>query len=166
MLWVAGILIFLVLAIVLLLLSVIELVVDTRIPMAGIHFGVWGSARIWHKDGWLLYLHVPFYHKTIPLTGSIRKGSKAAPVHKDRPLKKRIPLKKVLKKSTAVLKTFSVDEYTLAVDTGDFTVNARLYPLNFLPGARNHLFINFHNNNFLVLKLHNYPWRMLYALLR
>jgi hypothetical protein len=56
-----------------------------------------------------------------------------------------------------------VEEWRLAMDTGDYILNARLFPLNFLPGCRNHLHINFLEENYLYLKIRNYPWKIIYA---
>lgn len=75
-------------------------------------------------------------------------------------------IRQLLKKAVRIIKTFRVTEWRLAVDTGDHTRNAQLYPLNFLPGTFRHLQINFRDENYLVLKIRNRPWKILYAFLR
>ncbi len=65
-----------------------------------------------------------------------------------------------------VLRTFRVTEWRVAIDTGDYARNAQLYPMNFLPYAFKHLDINFRDENFLVLRIRNRPWKMIYAFLR
>ena len=75
-------------------------------------------------------------------------------------------LNKLLKKMPRVAKTFRVSEFRLAIDTGDYIRNAQLYPLNFLPHGYQHLFVNFNDENFLVLKIINRPWKILYGFLR
>jgi hypothetical protein len=80
--------------------------------------------------------------------------------------KGKMKISRVLKKAIRVIKTFRVTEWHLAIDTGDHTCNAQLYPLNFLPYTFKHLHINFHDQNYLVLKIRNRPWKILYAFLR
>ena len=75
-------------------------------------------------------------------------------------------ISRVLKKLIRVLKTFRVTEWQLAVDTGDHTVNAQWYPMNFLPYTYKNLHINFIDENYLVLKMRNRPWKIVFALLR
>ena len=72
----------------------------------------------------------------------------------------------VLKKTFRIINTFRVTKWHLAVDTGDHTHNARLYPLNFLPGNFNHLHVNFRNESYLLLKIRNRPWKIINAFLR
>ena len=75
-------------------------------------------------------------------------------------------LSRLLKKMLRVVKTFRVTEWQLAIDAGDYTRNAQLYPLNFLPCAFEHLHINFMEDNYMVLKIRNCPWKIVYTLLR
>ena len=75
-------------------------------------------------------------------------------------------ISRVLKKLIRVLKTFRVTEWQLAVDTGDHTVNAQWYPMNFLPYTYKNLQINFIDENYLVLKMRNRPWKIVFAFLR
>jgi hypothetical protein len=85
---------------------------------------------------------------------------------KDTASKKKIKISQMLKKLTRVIKTFRVTEWQLAIDTGDSTRNAQLYPLNYLPYTFEHLHINFRDENYLLLEIRNSPWKILYAFLR
>jgi len=72
----------------------------------------------------------------------------------------------MLLKAARMARTFHILEWKLAIDTGDYTRNAQLYPLNFMPGAFSHLQVNFRDENYLVLKISNRPWKIVYAFLR
>ena len=87
------------------------------------------------------------------------------PTAKRKP-KRRMKISRVLKKLIRVLKTFRITEWQLAVDTGDHTRNAQFYPLNFLPYTYKNLNINFCDENYLVLKIRNRPWKIVFAFLR
>ena len=63
-------------------------------------------------------------------------------------------------------KTFRITEWKLALDTGDYSLNAPLYPLNFLPYTINHILVNFQNENYLALKVRNRPWKILIVFLK
>jgi len=65
-----------------------------------------------------------------------------------------------------MLRTCRVEEWQLAIDTGDYALNAQIYPLNFVPALHHHLGINFNNKNYLYMKIRNSPVRILYAYLR
>ncbi len=65
-----------------------------------------------------------------------------------------------------VLATFRVEQWQLAIDTGDYVLNAQLYPVNFLPRCYGHLQINFTGENYGYIRIRNRPWQLLYAYLR
>ena len=69
-------------------------------------------------------------------------------------------------KIVRVIKTFRVTKWELAVDSGDYSRNAQLYPLNFLPYTFKHLYVNFRDENYLLLTIRNRPWKILYSFLR
>ncbi len=71
-----------------------------------------------------------------------------------------------MKKVLRVAETFRVTEWQLATDTGDYCLNAQLYPLNYLPHAFEHLHVNFADENYFVMKIKNRPVNILYAYLR
>ena len=64
------------------------------------------------------------------------------------------------------LKSFRVIEWCIAIDTGDKIKNGWLYPLNFSPYTRQHLYINFMDENYLVLRIRNAPWMLAFAFLK
>lgn len=63
-----------------------------------------------------------------------------------------------LKKSLQILKSFKVKRFDLEMDTGDYTLNAKLYPVfAFLNYNVGHFKVNFEDRNQLVLHLQNRP---------
>ena len=57
-----------------------------------------------------------------------------------------------------LLKTFKIKRFDLKIDTGDYTLNAKLYPLFlFLNNSVGHFSINFENRNQFVLHIQNRP---------
>jgi hypothetical protein len=145
-----------------LLFSRIVVEVDTRIAKAELRWQGIGMVKVWYEDEWWLSMKVPFYRKTLRFA-DIKKRSKTP---KDQPRKKRNKrpgMLRMVRKAIKLIKTFRVIEYQLAVDTGDNSSNAQLYPLNFTRWTFGHLNINFRDENFLVLKIQNRPWKVLYA---
>lgn len=66
-----------------------------------------------------------------------------------------------------VLRSFRLRRLYIEMDTGNFTLNARLYPLNHYPfPVDKRLHINFLGENYVILHLVNAPWRILYAWVR
>lgn len=149
-----------------LLISPFRMIVDTRIPMTELRWVSIGRVRIWYEGEWWLSMQILFFQKTMRLSEIKAKPKKIKNAKaKEKPGKK-MKISRMLMKGIRVIKTFRVNEWQLAIDTGDHTRNAQLYPLNFLPYAFKHLHINFRDENYLVLKIRNRPWKILYALLR
>jgi hypothetical protein len=122
-----------------------------------------GRAMIWYEEEWWVSFRVLFFQKKIRMSSIKRTQKKAA----DQPTKKiKRRTKGMLRKIVRVLHTFKVEEWQLAIDTGDYALNAQIYPLNFLPALNHHIGINFNNENFLKVKISNRPVRILYAYLR
>ena len=63
-------------------------------------------------------------------------------------------------------KTFRIIKWQIALDTGDSIQNAWLYPLNFFPYTSHHLYINFEEENYLLLEVRNAPWKLAYVFIR
>ncbi|MDP4264055.1 MAG: hypothetical protein Q8941_16125 [Bacteroidota bacterium] len=148
-----------------LLISPFIVEIDTRIPQAGVRWVSIGSARVWYEDEWWFSIRIFFFRKTMRFSEIKAKPKKI----KDRVKKKarkKMKISRVWVKMVRVIKTFRVKEWQLAFDTGDHTRNAQLYPLNYLPYTFKHLYINFGDENYLVLKTRNRPWKVLYAFLR
>lgn len=163
MIWVIILLIFLSICI-WLLLSPFIIEVDTRIPQVGIRWISIGKMRIWYEDEWWLSFRIFFYTKKIRVAAIKRKAKKKDDAAKTRRRKTRFI--SLLQKMIRISKTFRVQEWQLAVDTGDFTLNARLYPVNYLPYTHTHLHINFSDENYFILKMKNQPWKIALAYLQ
>jgi len=149
-----------------LLISPVEVEIDSRIPRAKLQWVGIGTAVLWYDDEWRLSMYILFFRKTIRFSKIKRKPKKKRPETATKKPKKRKNIRKQLTKAARIIKTFRVIEWQLAIDTGDQTRNAQLYPLNFLPGAFRHLDINFRNESYLYLKIRNRPWKMVYEFLR
>ncbi len=95
------------------------------------------------------FMNFDFY----PLRKSHRP--KKEKVGEKRPTKRRkISPKKIL----ALLRSFKLKRFDLNMDTGDFVLNAKLYPIfNFLDYHAGGFNINFQGNNRLVLMASNRP---------
>lgn len=166
MIWVIAIVIFLLFVLLLFLLSPLSMEIDTRIPVASLYWQNIGSAAIWYDDKWRLSMRLFFYSKTMSIHELKNKpGKKKTTLQKKKLRKKGSRFQKV-KKLLRVLQTFRVTEWKLALDTGDFTRNAQLYPLNFIPYAAEHLHINFTGETYLLVKIRNRPWNILIAYFR
>jgi len=148
-----------------LLTAPIFLEIDTRIPAAQLRWRGIGSCRIWYEQEWLLYFQVLFYHKSIRLGKAKTKKKKTLIKKKKKPAKPS-NVKQKVKKGIRVVRSFTVLQWQLAIDTGDYTCNARLYALNFNPSLYQHLSINFNDQNYLFVRIRNRAWKMLYAYLK
>jgi hypothetical protein len=147
-----------------LLFSRVVVEVDTRIAKAEFRWQGIAMVKVWYEDDWWLSMKAPFYHKTLRFIDMKRKSKNP----KDRPVKrknKHFKMTRMLKRTIKVIRTFRVIEWQLAIDTGDYSSNAQIYPLNFAKRTFGHLNINFRDENFLVLKIYNRPWKILYAFL-
>lgn len=122
--------------------------------------------RIWHEDEWWLSIQVFFFRKTMPFAKKQMRAEKPGITTKKGKQKKKLNTKSILKKVTQVVSTLQVTEWQLAIDSGRYDLNARLYPLNFLSCTGGHLFINFQDNNFLIAKLRGQPWKIALAFIK
>ena len=148
------------------LISPVEVEIDSRIPHAKLQwFGI-GRASLWYDDEWRLSMYILFFRKTIRLSEIKKKPQKKRAEPRTKKPKKRKYIRTLLTKTVRIIKTFRVTDWQLAIDTGDQTCNAQLYPLNFLPGTFRHLHINFSTESYLLLKIRNRPWKMVYEFLR
>jgi len=147
-----------------LLVSPVVLEIDTRTPAATVNWRTIGDVQVWFEDEWWLSFRLFFFRKTIRFADMKSKEKKKRPGRIKR--KKKIDFRRMLRKIGQVITSFQVMEWRLALDTGDNCRNAQLFPLNYLPRSTDHLLINFMDENYLVLKIRNRPWKMLYAFLR
>lgn len=164
--WLIIILLFIGLLLCWLLVSPLEIEIDTRSPKAELRWLGIGGVKVWYEEEWWLSLRILFYRKTIRFSEIKPKPKKIKEAATKKKQKRKLKIARMLEKIICVTRTFRVTEWQLAVDTGDHAGNAQLYPLNFLPYTFGHLHVNFRNENFLLLKVRNRPWRILYVFLR
>jgi hypothetical protein len=149
-----------------LLFSTIECSIDTRIPQLIIRWRTIGGAMlVFENDAYIIRIKVPFFKREWNLEKLILQERKkpAAPKKKKKTSPaKRPPFKKIIN----VIKTFSIRQFEWAYGSDDFIKDAWLYALNFHPAAKQHVHINFTGENYLLLKIRNAPWRIIYAWIR
>jgi len=150
-------LLFLLLVLVWLLIAPVTFSIDTRTPCVALNYRTVGNATLWFNEEWLLRIKILFYKKVIRLE-TLKSKSR-----KNKKKKGKTRGKFTLAKILWVMKTFRLVEWKLAIDTGDFTEDAWLYPLNFSTALGDKVRINFTDENFLCLKIRNRPWKILYA---
>jgi hypothetical protein len=153
----------LLLIIIWLLLSPIELFIDTKVSELYVRWiGIGRAMIVYEKEDWWLKVQFSLFKKKWSLiemvTKSTKKGKKAKPTRK-KTIKKKNWLPKILN----MLKTFRITKWQIAIDSGNNVINAWMYPLNFFPYTYQHLFVNFNEENYLALIIRNVPLRMLYA---
>jgi len=166
MIWLIGIVVFLLLILCWLLISPLVINIDTRIPNAGIRWVSIGNARIWFEEEWWLSMRILFFRKTFRLAEIKGKPRKTKVRKEIKESKRKTNINRMMMKIVRVIKTFRVTKWELAVDSGDYSRNAQLYPLNFLPYTFKHLYVNFRDENYLLLTIRNRPWKILYSFLR
>lgn len=148
-----------------LLFAPVVLEADTRVPYVLLRWTGIGQATILYDEEWKLKWRLFFFGKTVDLKDIARTKKKKA-IDKPRKVvkkKKKTAPGKMLMKMIRVIKTFRVHSWQWALDTGDNTLNAQLYPVNFLPGCRGHMLVNFTGENYLQFRISNRPWRVLWA---
>ena len=143
----------------------LELQIDTRTPEASLRWISIGRAVIVYEDEkWLLKLRIWFFSKQWEVEKLLLGEKKKKQIKKTAPKRKR--KKRSIKKFLNAAKTFRVTKWQIALDTGDSVQNAWLFPLNFFPYTLDHLYINFEDENYLLLKVRNVPWKLAYAFMR
>jgi len=169
MTWILIIVILVLLLLCWLLFSPFLLELDTATSSARFTWWGIGTASVWYEGGWWMYFRILFFHKQMRLNkrrgvNTERRGEKRRSENegKRKKPKSHFPFYKMVK----CLRTFRIKEWKLSVDTGDYALNARLYPLNFVPEFQHHLDINFMDRNEGSIKLVNAPWKILYAFIR
>lgn len=81
-----------------------------------------------------------------------------------RAAKKQFPVRLTVRKVIRVLRTFRVHTFELSIDTGDYLLNAYLYPIFVLLSKSNRsLHINFNNDISLKIIIENRPYRIIKA---
>lgn len=165
MIWIVILVILLVLFCAILLLPV-EFKIDTRIPIVAIQWaGIGQAILIYTEEDWWLKIGLPFFHKQWPLMQLILSDKKKKKKVKTVEIKKRKKRMSVLK-FLNLLKTFRVIKLEVAISNSDYIANARWYFLNFLPHIRQHVLVNFEEENYLILVIRNNAWRIAYAFIK
>lgn len=149
-----------------LLFSPLELQIDTKTPHASFRWINIGKAMIsYERDRWWVSIRILFFYKRWELEKLIFRKRKKRKTGK-RIKKETTRRTDWLRKIVNIIKSFKVVKWQVAIDTGDTTENAWLYPLNFLPDTRKHCYINFSDENYLMIKIRNAPWKVVYALFK
>jgi hypothetical protein len=147
-----------------LLTAPVYIEIDTRVPEASVRWMPIGRCTIWYQEEWLLYVQAPFYRHTFRLAAITSKKKKSAEKKAEPAKRKNIPRK--LQKGWQVLRSCTVQQWRLSIDTGDYAKNALLYPFTFYPALYGHLLISFTNENYFHIRIRNQLWKMLVAYLR
>ncbi len=164
MIWIT--ILFIILLLAWILVSPLELKIDTRIPSVIMRWKSIGRASVVYKnDEWWLNIHVLFFHKNWSLMQMIFADKK----NKKKVKKIQSPRKKSSSKwigrFVKIIRTFRISRLKIAIGSSDNAINAKLYPLNFLPQTRQYIYINFIDENYLLLTIKNQPIRIIYALM-
>ena len=149
------------------LLSPLEFKLDTRVPVIMVQWKSIGNATLFYEDEeWWLKVRILFISKKWNLVQMIfaerKKRKKIPPGHRRKKGGRRIPVLKFFK----ILKTFQIVQWGIAFSADDNTENAYWYWLNFFPFTRQHVHVNFTDENYLVLVIRNKIWRMVYAFIK
>lgn len=150
-----------------LLLSPLEVKIDTRVPVTRVRWKSIGNATLFYDDEQLwLKVGVLFFSKKWSLMQIIfadrKKKKKIAQSRRKKNRGKPTTILKFFK----ILKTFQIVQWEIAFSADDNTKNAYWYWLNFFPLTRRHVHINFIDQNYLVLVIRNKAWRIAYAFIK
>lgn len=148
-----------------LLLMPLELCIDSYRERYFLRMGVLARLGVEKDPAELIRLHLKvlflnFYWRPSDIRSWGRPGKKSS--RNAKAVKKRgLPLDRAGK----LLKSFRVKSFRLELDTGNPVLNAKLYPLLFLPGLRTwDVGINFLGRNHVSLQIVNRPIYILNAL--
>jgi hypothetical protein len=164
MLWIVSLLIILLGWI---LLLPLEFKIDTRIPVIMVRLKFIGSAALqFENEEWWLKIRVLFFSKKWNLLQMFFPGKKKRKrINKNRQ-KRDVRKNKTIFRILKVLKTFRVAQWEVAFSADDYAKNAYWYWLNFFQLTRQHLHINFMDENYFVLVIKNRIGRMVYAFIK
>ena len=150
-----------------LLLSPMELHIDTRTPHATFKWQTIGRAvMIYEKEEWFLKVKILLFHKQWPLSRLFIESAGRKKKVKKIPRTKGVSGFKWKHRIVRILSTFRITELKLAIDGLDQVSYAMMYPLNFMPYVGKHIHINFQDQTYFLLRIRNQPLRLLYALIR
>lgn len=161
--WLGLIIGILLLVLFIVLFTSFEIEIDTENWEVLFRWGKIGAVCMWYDDTVKIRLKVLFYKKIVTpsfFTNRSNGGRKKTLTLKS---KNKATGKRVLTRIIRIINSFKVVAWNLAIDTGDNILNARLFPLNFIPMSYNHVNINFLNKNFLYIKVRNNVWKIIKA---
>lgn len=146
-----------------LLFTVLKLVLDSERERAELRWGPIGSVTIDHAQEWRLRFRILFIRHSLPLVKLRKKNRKKKKIREKGKAHPSLHLRRIGTKTARLLRAFYVESWWIALDTGDYTLNARLYPLNYMPRLRGHVDINFEGRDELHLILRTTAWKLLRA---
>lgn len=152
-----------------LLLSPLWIELDTSLPMSRIHWWGIGSAELSYEKEWKAKLRILFFKRIYYLERTKESRIARTKTKKRKQAKNKkpgIPFRVMISKIRRVLRSFIVEKWQVAIDTGDATLNARLFPLNWMPGLQGHLLVNFNGEDYFRCRIRNTGWRLLWAWFR
>jgi hypothetical protein len=149
------------------LLSPLELKIDTRVPVIIIQWKSIGSAMLlYEEEEWWLKVRVLFFYKNWSLMHLVFANRKKQKTKNETHRKKSGGRSGTALKFFKILKTFQIVQWEIAYSADDNRTNARWYYINFLPFMRKHVHVNFFDENYLVLIIRNRAWRMAHAFIK
>jgi len=149
------------------LLSPMEFKIDTRVPIIMIRWKAIGSAvLLFENEEWWLKIRVLFFSKKWNLVQRFFSGKKKRRKINKKRRKEDLRKNKTIFRILKVFKTFRIVEWEIAYSTEDNVKNAYWYWLNFFPLTRQHVHINFIDENYLIVVIKNKIGRMLYAFIK
>lgn len=159
-----------------LLLVPVILEVDTRngLYRLRIHWLVWGRMYFIDMEPWV-EVKIAWWIRRYNLLEILKErgGQKEEkePLAKQKIEKGKVKSKRSYKVNwhqlLAVLRSFKVEEFSWALDTHDYALNAKLYPILWAFGFKtgHNVRVNFQGENYLVLTIKNKVWRVIKAFL-
>ncbi|GAB2811814.1 hypothetical protein [Ferruginibacter profundus] len=143
------------------LFATLELYADTRTALISVRWISIGKVMLQYEDNaWWFRLQILCFKKQWLLQQLFSRSSKKKkPAAVKTKKAKAIPWPRLLK----IIQTFRVIQCRIVIDTGNYPLNAQLYPLNFLPPVSKYVTVNFKDENYAVIITRNTLWRILYA---
>jgi hypothetical protein len=146
-----------------LLLAPVIIEADSRVPNFSLRWWGVGHADIFYDGEWTVKWKLFFFGKTMKLQPRREKRTKKKIA---KPRRRKMKAGRMLKMAIRIIRSFRVHHWQWVLDTGDNTLNAKLYPVNYLPGCYGHMQVNFTGINYLCFRISNRPWRVLLVLLK
>jgi hypothetical protein len=164
-----GVIILLMLIIILIGLTLVpvEFVIDSGKKVLVLRWiGIGKVIVVYEREEWWLCIRILFFQKNWRMLELLESTKKKE--FKKRKLKVKIKKKRAVPfpKIIRIIRTFHITQWKLRLDTGDYSWNAWLFPINYFPFAYQKLKVNFQGDNYLLLIIRNTPLRVLRAWIR